>query len=448
MLPSLYVSFLQEGVAFDTSSVLSVTKTGQTTRVVSSTPCEISTPWKYHKVSFAKLVEYSLTLKRNGIDCFHLEHEDSYLLAVPEKDYEESSRIFHILNLESSVLTLPDHLKSGSWRVILLGTGPSTAIPSIKCITQQRKNCICDNSIQSPLNKRLNPSIVLSRIKPGVDGGEGEVEFNLLVDVCKTFREAALAFFLPNGIKNIDAIILTHQHADAVGGLDEIREVQARGSSTPIYADELTENSIKMTHPYLFPKSGSVSQLYVGSLVPHLFSPFQPFTILDMEITPIPLWHGPSLCMGFSFHVLDSSTQFIYFSDFKNRSTQEEKDFPPPDAYGRVIPLVLPEDYSNFTLFVDKEASLQILRKWDISLMILDCLGWEFGPISHAVYPEVVQLIHAFHKEGLIPKQIYFTGMGCVLDYTVLAKKLREEFGGEEGRAPVMPGYDGLKFWL
>ncbi|PFH38269.1 hypothetical protein BESB_006100 [Besnoitia besnoiti] len=48
----------------------------------------------------------------------------------------------------------------------------------------------------------------------------------ILIDCGKTFREAALAYFPPNQISTLDAVLLTHDHQDAVGGIDDLRDLQ------------------------------------------------------------------------------------------------------------------------------------------------------------------------------------------------------------------------------
>ncbi|CBZ55937.1 Metallo-beta-lactamase family protein, related [Neospora caninum Liverpool] len=49
---------------------------------------------------------------------------------------------------------------------------------------------------------------------------------SLLIDCGKTFREAALAYFPLNHISALDAVLLTHDHQDAVGGIDDLRDLQ------------------------------------------------------------------------------------------------------------------------------------------------------------------------------------------------------------------------------
>jgi phosphoribosyl 1,2-cyclic phosphodiesterase len=229
---------------------------------------------------------------------------------------------------------------------------------------------------------------------------------------------------------------------DAIGGLDDLREVQIRGSTTTVYSDRETEGFLRRMFPYLFPVKRT--QLYVASIQHKAIEPYETFQISDLLITPIPLWHGDVTCLGYVFRQEDTDVQFVYFSDFKCKSTQEPKDYPAPDKYGRVIPQVLPRDFENFTLFLDPERALTILKSFPISVMILDCLDWgiQTGHISHSDYLETVQLIKCFRRHSIEPEQVYLTGIGCSLDHLVLVQHLTREFGDSK----VMPAYDSMRF--
>lgn len=99
-------------------------------------------------------------------------------------------------------------------------------------------------------NRRGNPSMVLS--KPDADG----VMRNVVVDVGKTFREQSCKLFPRWGINRIDAVLITHGHADAYNGLDDLREWNMRqGGAMPIYCTQTTFETIAATFPYLVDKS-------------------------------------------------------------------------------------------------------------------------------------------------------------------------------------------------
>nr|GEZ39997.1 putative hydrolase C777.06c [Tanacetum cinerariifolium] len=71
----------------------------------------------------------------------------------------------------------------------------------------------------------------------------GEEHKYILIDVGKTFREQVLRWFTYHKIPQVDSIVLTHEHADAVLGLDDIRAVQPYSpvndiEPTPIFLNQ------------------------------------------------------------------------------------------------------------------------------------------------------------------------------------------------------------------
>eukprot|EP01071_Lankesteria_metandrocarpae_P001723 Lankesteria_metandrocarpae@DN1812_c0_g1_i2.p1 len=123
------------------------------------------------------------------------------------------------------------------------GPWDSTAFLNFKnvILTEDMECRVCLEASQNPLskNRRNNISLVLcvpgsgtQRSATGADNaaadteGGGEFQY-VLVDIGKTFRESAVRHFLPNRIPRIDALIISHSHEDAAGGLDEVREFQS-----------------------------------------------------------------------------------------------------------------------------------------------------------------------------------------------------------------------------
>ena len=92
-------------------------------------------------------------------------------------------------------------------RVLFLGTGPSEGTPDIGCLTGQCcSSCERGRHVGS-LDRRRQPCIVV-RIKT-VDGDK-----HIAVDCGPGFREAALDFLPGHGVRKLDAVLLTHGHAD------------------------------------------------------------------------------------------------------------------------------------------------------------------------------------------------------------------------------------------
>lgn len=90
------------------------------------------------------------------------------------------------------------------------------------CPSSSQEPCkVCLDAFSNPsgLNHRNNVSIAINFCR-------GESPKTVLVDCGKTFRDAALRTLVQNGILLIDAVFLTHDHQDAIAGLDDIRELQ------------------------------------------------------------------------------------------------------------------------------------------------------------------------------------------------------------------------------
>lgn len=102
--------------------------------------------------------------------------------------------------------------------LLLLGTGTSSCVPSISCLTANestKPGCYCCLSTIDASNPhghrniRRNTAALLS-IPPKVPG---ERRRSLLIDCGKSFYTAALEHFRTQGIREIDAVLLTHPHA-------------------------------------------------------------------------------------------------------------------------------------------------------------------------------------------------------------------------------------------
>ncbi|KAI5475376.1 hypothetical protein MNV49_001480 [Pseudohyphozyma bogoriensis] len=100
-------------------------------------------------------------------------------------------------------------MSSPTLELLILGSGGSAAVPSIVCVTSPETGC----------------QGCLATLKPGgeknIRGNTGAV--TILIDCGKTFREQALKIFPKKGLRKIDAVVLTHHHADAIDGLDDLR---------------------------------------------------------------------------------------------------------------------------------------------------------------------------------------------------------------------------------
>jgi len=163
-------------------------------------------------------------------------------------------------------------------QLILLGTGTSVGVPSI--------GCPCDVCASSdPKDKRTRCAALL-----------GLPQGNLLIDTPPDLRQQMLREKV--GIAH--AVLYTHEHADHLFGLDDLRLFPFYlGHPVPLYCEEQVERRIRQSFDYAF---RSDEPTHVGA-VPQLT--FQrigiaPFDLLGARITPIKLKHGPKFdVLGF-----------------------------------------------------------------------------------------------------------------------------------------------------
>jgi phosphoribosyl 1,2-cyclic phosphate phosphodiesterase len=165
-----------------------------------------------------------------------------------------------------------------SLRITMLGSGTSTGVPVIGC------SCaVCRSA--DPRNQRWRPGLKLE-IETATQNGI------ILVDTPTDLRAQALRFGLPR----LDAVIYTHQHADHIFGLDDIRIFNFRQQTAiPCYGSEATLRAIRRTFAYVFEsgqEGGGKPQI---DLIPIR----EPFEILGQTIVPVPVWHGSLEVFGY-----------------------------------------------------------------------------------------------------------------------------------------------------
>jgi phosphoribosyl 1,2-cyclic phosphate phosphodiesterase len=143
-----------------------------------------------------------------------------------------------------------------------------------------------------PRDNRLRPSIFVQF------GGT-----HLLVDAGPDLRAQALR----HGITRVDAILFTHGHADHILGIDDVRRFNvAMTEPMPCYGDDWTLDDIRKTFHYVFDpgtlKGGGLPKLDLRRIEGAV-------EVGDLEVQPIPLWHGVRPILGFRFG------RFAYLTD-------------------------------------------------------------------------------------------------------------------------------------
>lgn len=160
-------------------------------------------------------------------------------------------------------------------KLTFLGTGTSTGIPEIGC-----KCPTCTST--DPHDSRFRSSVLIE-----VD------DRRLIIDPGPDFRSQCLRA----GVDGLNAILVTHEHYDHVGGLDDIRPLFRDGKPCTIYAEPRVIDAEQTRMPYAFAdhKYPGVPDIDLVPVYPH-----EPLKIIpDMPITPLRVWHGRLPIVGY-----------------------------------------------------------------------------------------------------------------------------------------------------
>ncbi|XP_010542424.1 PREDICTED: uncharacterized protein LOC104815641 isoform X1 [Tarenaya hassleriana] len=334
--------------------------------------------------------------------------------------------------------------------IIFMGTGTSEGIPRLSCLTNPLKTCpVCTKATEpGNKNRRLNTSILVRYVRPSGTS-------NILIDCGKFFYHSALRWFplfglvashrLANMIQSqsycsidfltvsqcsfltlelyyddtlfvvgtctpvitccvsvrlrtIDAVIITHSHADAIGGLDDLRDWTNNVQPLiPIYTAMRDFEVMKKTHYYLVDTSEIIPGAAVSELQFNIIHEEQPFIASDLKITPLPVWHGRGYrSLGFRFG------NVCYISDVSD----------------------IPEE--TYPLLQDCE------------LLIMDALRPDRSSSTHFGLPRALEEVRRIK-----PRRTLFTGMMHLMDHEKVNEEL-EKLAATEG-IDVQLSYDGLR---
>lgn len=192
-------------------------------------------------------------------------------------------------------------------RVTLLGTGTSGGVPSVGCHCE-----VCRST--DPRDHRLRCVALVETENT-----------RLLIDCGPDIRQQ----LMPLPFEKIDGVLLTHEHYDHVGGLDDLRPFCTFGSIT-LYGNRRTLKSVRHNMPYCFPSGimqrtkAIVPFLHLFKLYPgvplleeHRVRPHHAFSVGDIEIMPIEVMHGKLPIMGYRIGKL------AYITDMKTIADSE-----------------------------------------------------------------------------------------------------------------------------
>ncbi len=253
-------------------------------------------------------------------------------------------------------------------KITILGCGHSLGVPVIGC------ECpVCTS--ENPKNTRLRVSVLIE-----ING------LNIVIDTSPDFRQQMLM----TNIRKIDAVLYTHDHADHIHGIDDLRQFNViQNDDVQVYSNEEIMESIKKRFAYAFLPKPLHGSMFRPSISANTFPdvPVHEFMLGEVKITAFEQGHGKSKTLGYRIG------NFAYSTDVDR----------------------LPE------------TAFEVLE--GIECWVVDCLRYTTS-YSHSSLENTLKWIGRVK-----PRQAILTHMAHELDYDKLSTELP---------AGVFAGYDGM----
>lgn len=196
-------------------------------------------------------------------------------------------------------------------KMILMGTGTSHGMPVIGCSCRA-----CTSPHKKDKRLRCSAYIVQNGNSARDCDGVPFPTTNIQIDTGPEFRIQALKYHL----KRLDAVLLTHSHADHLHGLDDLRIFshtkshmqnckempesqvcypETTGAGLPVYANTNTIEDVLFRFSYVFSptkEGGGKPKLDLQDVTKYTGG--NPLIIGSMQIIPVPMMHGTMATTG------------------------------------------------------------------------------------------------------------------------------------------------------
>jgi phosphoribosyl 1,2-cyclic phosphate phosphodiesterase len=252
-------------------------------------------------------------------------------------------------------------------RLTFLGTGTSFGVPQIGC------DCAVCRS-PDPRDKRTRSGALVE-----ANGS------NILIDTPPELRLQLVAA----GVGRVDAVLYTHEHADHINGIDDLRMFSVRQRRPlPLYGPIETLDRLRASFNYIF---DDAVRPYEGTSKPRLelrpLEPCVPTDVAGVPVVPLAFQHGHARVFGYRFEKL------AYITDVKEVPERERA------------------------------------RLRGVEVLVLNALWWRPHP-THLSIGEAVEVARAVGAE-----RTYLTHLTHETGHAELAAQLPPG---------VLPAYDGL----